>query len=570
MGDNSCGNNTQQLDRTVNSWCIDYYTFAGINAFRSGDHKDFCTIRDILQSLVARPLKDTEVFRRQVRVMQFLSRINDGDKQSVNFDFDDGCTPLESALTVLTSISQEFLVPKPVFERIQESIYEAEVIICLKKNNYLKAKEIVTKHLPSSLASKKENLLQLVNSKTSEPLLLKAAMRITGQPLRNENGPGNSQPTSDTRPAQPHSGLAPQAPVQIRHSQLQAAYDLLREEHQGSAPFTQLEYQVRQEVPWENALWDAEGPGARRGPCTIPQLLLEEDSLPSSLCLSQDDPAATRTDDPAATRTDDSAATRTGDPAATRTDDPAATQTDDPASTRTDDPAATRTDKPAAVPQGNAAPGEERSGSASPVLPCITRRAARARRNDTPVRPPNEPETPPRRPPQNAASEKTTPRSESPLSSISTPVLPYRRQRTRPPGGHRVQSSDEGDESDSSCTSCPAAGTSRTSALPEKTSENGPARPKRRLLDSTVEAQDVWSDEDSLFPKKPQRTKGTGAPKRTQEARRRWTAEESEWVRRGVAQYGEGNWAKIRDRYPFKGRTAVNIKDRWRNMKKLM
>lgn len=49
----------------------------------------------------------------------------------------------------------------------------------------------------------------------------------------------------------------------------------------------------------------------------------------------------------------------------------------------------------------------------------------------------------------------------------------------------------------------------------------------------------------------------------------KWTDEESEWVKKGVACYGEGRWERIRSAFPFKGRTAVNIKDRWRTMLKL-
>lgn len=47
-----------------------------------------------------------------------------------------------------------------------------------------------------------------------------------------------------------------------------------------------------------------------------------------------------------------------------------------------------------------------------------------------------------------------------------------------------------------------------------------------------------------------------------------WTDEETDWVKKGVAYYGEGRWEKIKCAFPFKGRTAVNIKDRWRTMKK--
>ena len=48
--------------------------------------------------------------------------------------------------------------------------------------------------------------------------------------------------------------------------------------------------------------------------------------------------------------------------------------------------------------------------------------------------------------------------------------------------------------------------------------------------------------------------------------RRKWNEEETKWLADGVEKFGAGNWATILKGYPFKGRTAVNLKDRWRNM----
>ena len=47
-----------------------------------------------------------------------------------------------------------------------------------------------------------------------------------------------------------------------------------------------------------------------------------------------------------------------------------------------------------------------------------------------------------------------------------------------------------------------------------------------------------------------------------------WTADEEERLRRGVAKYGKGNWAKIKEKCGFVIRTSVNLKDKWRNMEK--
>ena len=53
--------------------------------------------------------------------------------------------------------------------------------------------------------------------------------------------------------------------------------------------------------------------------------------------------------------------------------------------------------------------------------------------------------------------------------------------------------------------------------------------------------------------------------------RKAWSNEEVAAIRTGVAEYGEGQWVAILNRHGdvFSGRTNVDIKDKWRNMKKL-
>jgi hypothetical protein len=48
--------------------------------------------------------------------------------------------------------------------------------------------------------------------------------------------------------------------------------------------------------------------------------------------------------------------------------------------------------------------------------------------------------------------------------------------------------------------------------------------------------------------------------------RRQWAPEEEEWLLEGVEKFGIGAWSAILGEYAFSSRTAVNLKDKWRNL----
>ena len=56
----------------------------------------------------------------------------------------------------------------------------------------------------------------------------------------------------------------------------------------------------------------------------------------------------------------------------------------------------------------------------------------------------------------------------------------------------------------------------------------------------------------------------TTAPKRR---RLEWSTEEIEFLKKGVDKLGVGKWKEIRKLYPFNGRSNVDLKDKWRNLK---
>lgn len=50
--------------------------------------------------------------------------------------------------------------------------------------------------------------------------------------------------------------------------------------------------------------------------------------------------------------------------------------------------------------------------------------------------------------------------------------------------------------------------------------------------------------------------------------KRWWTTKEDELLKYGVERFGEGRWSEIRDFIHLSGRTGVDLKDRWRTMKR--
>ncbi|EER93019.2 uncharacterized protein LOC8081546 [Sorghum bicolor] len=131
-------------------------------------------------------------------------------------------------------------------------------------------------------------------------------------------------------------------------------------------------------------------------------------------------------------------------------------------------------------------------------------------------------------------------------------------------------------------TACGAAG---PSTLNDK--DHGPSRGKRQnLMDRNPTARtSQWDDSpdlegsESSSPRlqlpSPRRIPPSPLPppenKSNRRRARKWSMFEEETLRKGVEQYGMGNWKGILDNNPdvFMGRTPVDLKDKWRNMKRL-
>ncbi|KAL2076880.1 hypothetical protein ACEWY4_027527 [Coilia grayii] len=135
--------------KVVNRWCLDFYVAEALDAFRDDEYTLFSQIREHLQSLLEMPIEVHSSLTMKLLVMQFLSRIYDGDKLGTEFEAEGPVTPLESAMTVLEKICEEVELPQSDLERFHTSLREMVVIVCIKSKDFAKAKEMLQKHFPT-------------------------------------------------------------------------------------------------------------------------------------------------------------------------------------------------------------------------------------------------------------------------------------------------------------------------------------------------------------------------------------------------------------------------------------
>ncbi|XP_026975241.1 telomeric repeat-binding factor 2 isoform X2 [Sagmatias obliquidens] len=156
-----------RLEEAVNRWVLKFYFHEALRAFRGSRYGDFRQIRDIMQALLVRPLGKEHTVSRLLRVMQCLSRIEEGENLDCSFDMEAELTPLESAINVLEMIKTEFTLTEAVVESSRKLVKEAAVIICIKNKEFEKASKILKKHMSKDPTTQKlrNDLLNIIREK---------------------------------------------------------------------------------------------------------------------------------------------------------------------------------------------------------------------------------------------------------------------------------------------------------------------------------------------------------------------------------------------------------------------
>ncbi|XP_004485189.1 telomeric repeat-binding factor 2 [Dasypus novemcinctus] len=161
------GAGESRLEEAVNRWVLKFYFHEALRAFRGSRYGDFRQIRDIMQALLVRPLGKEHTVSRLLRVMQCLSRIEEGENLDCSFDMEAELTPLESAINVLEMIKTEFTLTEAVIESSRKLVKEAAVIICIKNKEFEKASKILKKHMSKDPTTQKlrNDLLNIIREK---------------------------------------------------------------------------------------------------------------------------------------------------------------------------------------------------------------------------------------------------------------------------------------------------------------------------------------------------------------------------------------------------------------------
>ncbi|XP_068059363.1 telomeric repeat-binding factor 2 isoform X3 [Anomalospiza imberbis] len=513
-------------EKTVNGWVLQFYFHRAIEAYRSGRNRDFRQFRDIMQALLVRPLDREPDMSQMLRIMQLLSRVEEGENLDCTFDKESELTPLESAMLVLDFIREEFSVADKTMEAVQKMVKEAAVVVCIRNKEFDKASDIVKKHMgkePRSQKKRNEWLAVIREKNPSHPKVRNFSYEDFQQSIFEflKGYMDDSEPALLTLLKKTlNSEHAGKAKSSLGTSELADGLN-----DQAAAPGAS----GRAEDPTKSP----EASGRAEDPDRAPELAGATEDLEGAAS-----PAKRLASPTAAPEIMEEA----GGPAA-------AVEPMEVVS----DPAATPEHLTAAydIPKGTPEPMEvaKEPAAAAPELPRVSTRESQRTKRCRGV--------------ENQASETSQP-PEIPhniknLFSISNLIMEL--------DGSSSKSSECPDSSQEhvvSSASKPAA------KLPDEplSAQSGKSFQGRWNSSCGTEEKDSWSDEDELFANAASLEKNNLC-NNSSSKKQKWTMQESEWIKEGVKKYGEGRWKAICLRYPFRNRTAVMIKDRWRTMKKL-
>ncbi|XP_052541733.1 telomeric repeat-binding factor 2 isoform X2 [Tympanuchus pallidicinctus] len=635
-------------EQAVNRWVLQFYFHQAVAAYRAGRNRDFRQLRDVMQALLVRPLEREPAVAQMLRVMQFLSRIEEGENLDCTFDKETELTPLESAIGILQLIAKEFSVPEKKIEFIHKVLKEAAVIVCIKNKEFSKALAVLKRHMEKDTGNQKKRteLQTIIREKNrAHPIIrdfsyvnfqqymfqfLKAYVDTSEPLLVTMMKSLNSERAEEPK----RSSVIPEPPS--RTEDQEEAYEPLRRvKHSvGTLRRAETARDVARAPSHPEMAKDPTGAPEHvetgkdvvRAPCHAEST---EDSLGAPRCAETAGDVVGAPSPPEMTE-DLRGAPKRAETArdVVRAPSPAESAKDPAGAAEHAD---TARDGRAPSPAETA-----KNPSGAPECADTVRAPSPAERGKDSVKAPQHPETARDvvRAPSPAERAEDTAGASEPVKSASYPAVPQpqiaavkssrafsvpmevseqpaaaapvhagvssrdlertkRRKEEKNQGSETIDSPEIPHKSKrlftiSKMVMDQSSQCSKSSESPDSSQErvvSSAYRPVQELSDQPVSAErssrprwnssyceerkDSWSDEDELFADAALTETSSNNSTVYGSKKQKWTVQESEWIKDGVRKYGEGRWKTISEKYPFQNRTSVQIKDRYRTMKKL-
>ncbi|XP_077144628.1 telomeric repeat-binding factor 2 isoform X2 [Ranitomeya variabilis] len=529
MGAEDCS--LLRLEPLVNQWVLEYFFHLYVDAFKNCRKEDFAQIRDIVSLLIQRDLKCAKENSQLLRIMQLFSCVEEGDDLDCTFDEDKNYTPLESAVRVMDTIKT---FPADLINANKQMLNEAAVVTCIQKQRFEKAKKILMKYISKSRNTQlRADLLHIIQERNvKHPLITNFSLSTIKEKIYDLfEGKIQRIPSFLLTLAQKESAElkdeSEEDPDPETHREPSLGNTSPEDETTATHGLTAASHSNEGTSQGKGAGSDVDrGPSCSLSAIRSKFLLLCQDDNPDVTFRHLFETDFCR-----------------GDACLQRVS--AETQTNK-------SPRACSPREEASIIQEM---GQRRCLVSLHQL--VTEQDSQQENEEEEVKVETVGKEEPKRNEEEPKRSEEEPKRNNEELKRNEEELKRSKEELKRSKEELKRNKEELKRSNDPVRFLFSSPITRKK---RKISADNPASDGA----TAAEEPDTWSDEDELFL----RSRSTNYSISTAK-KKKWSTEETEWIRSGVEKYGEGKWTKILNNYPFKERTHIMIKDRWRTMKKL-